>query len=355
MPLYWSNRVIPRLRPRLTLPLTHTQRSGKLALALAALLVVIALASDASAGHLIGARNWRQRVVVLLPGVCAQPQYLPAQPDLPSLPLAPAPDHWPDWPGWLTCGGEHATQQARARALGVFGSAYASPASLAGMLNRNLQTSDGAASPTLPVHILAVEAFSYSGNQSTYDSSQTRQPIAVSARALNTQVLRWLQEYPDAALDLIGHSLGGAVATYWAASVATPAELQAVHSIITLDSPLSGYPRNLADRLFLPFFSPVANDLLEGSPATRAIASAPGRWSDGPGELASPIVTITNIRDYVVPFLWATIPNVVLVADDYGTDSSSLNHGAVLAAPAALAQVAQIIAQPGMPLLNAGA
>ena len=347
--------MIPRLRPHLTFPLTHTQRSGKLALALAALLVVIALASDASAGRLIGARDWRQRVVVLLPGVCAQPQYLPAQPDLPSLPLAPAPDHWPDWPGWLTCGGEHASQNARARALGVFGSAYASPAQLTSMLDQRLQANGGDTSPGLPMNIQAVEAFSYSGKASTYDSSQTRQPIAVSARALNAQVLRWLQAYPNATLDLIGHSLGGAVATYWAASVATPAELQAIHSIITLDSPLGGYPRNLADRLFLPFFSPVANDLLEGSPATRAIATAPERWSDGPGELANPIVTITNIRDYVVPFLWATIPNVVLVADDYGTDSSSLNHGAVLSAPAARTQLAQIIAQPGMPLLNAGA
>ena len=345
---------MPGFRPRLTFPLTHTQRSGKLALALAALLLMIALASDASAGRLIGARDWRQRVVVLLPGVCAQPQYLPARPDLPSLPLAPAPDHWPNWPGWLTCGGEHATQQARARALGVFGSDYASPANLAGMLNRALQSSAGDAGPALPVHIQAIESFSYSANKSTYDSSQTRQPIAVSARALNAQVLRWLQAYPNATFDLIGHSLGGAVAAYWAASVATPAELQAIHSIITLDSPLGGYPRSIADRLFLPFFSPVATDLLEGSPVVSAIASAPGRWSDGPGALASPIVTITNIRDYVVPFLWATIPNVVLVADDYGTDSSSLNHGAVLTAPAALAQIAQIIAQQGMPLLSAG-
>lgn len=346
---------MPGLHPHLTFPLTHTRRSGKLALALAALLVVIALASDASAGRLIGAHDWRQRVVVVLPGVCAQPQYLPAHPDLPSLPLAPAPDHWPDWPGWLTCGGEHATQHARARALGVFGSAYASTANLAGILNQALQSSDGDTGQNLPVHIEAIEAFSYSGARPTYDSSQTRQPIAISAQALNAQFLRWLQEYPAATFDLIGHSLGGAVATYWAASVATPAELQAVHSIITLDSPLGGYPRNVADRLFLPFFSPVANDLLEGSPIASAIAGAPGRWSDGPGTLASPIVTITNIRDYVVPFPWATIPNVVLVADDYGTDSSSLNHGAVLSAPAALAQIAQIIAQQGMPILSAGA
>lgn len=346
--------MIPGFRPRLTFPLTHTQRSGKLALLLAALLVAIALASDASAGQLIGAHDWRQRVVVLLPGVCAQPQYLPARPDLPSLPLAPAPDHWPDWPGWLTCGGEHAPQQARARALGVFSSAYSNPASLTGMLNRALQSSDGNASSHLPVNIRAIETFSYSGNKATYDSSQTRQPIAVSARALNAQFLRWLQEYPAATFDLIGHSLGGAVATYWAASVATPAELQAIHSIITLDSPLGGYPRNVADRLFLPFFSPVANDLLEGSPVASAIAGAPGRWSTGPSTLASPIVTITNIRDYVVPFLWATIPGVVLVADDYGTDSSSLNHGAVLTAPAALVQIAQIMAEQGMPLLNVG-
>jgi pimeloyl-ACP methyl ester carboxylesterase len=338
-------------------PLSHTRRSGQVALLLAALLVLVALGSDASTSRFFGAHDWQQRVVVLLPGVFAQPEYLPPRPDLPAIPLLPAPpDRWPDWPGWMTCGGEHALQNARARALGVFSNAYSSPEALTAMLNRALHAAGGTSqsSEGLPFHIRAIEAFSYAGNAPTYDSSQTRQPLAVSARALDAQFRRWLAAYPGASFDLIGHSLGGAVAAYWAASIATPDELQAVHSLITLDSPLTGIPQSIADRLFLPFFHPVAQDLLEGSPAIQTIARAPARWNNGPGTFASPIVTITNIRDYIVLALWATLPGAVLVADDYGTDSSSLNHGSVLTAPAALEQVAQILAAEGMPLLSAG-
>ncbi len=343
------------IRPILSRPLSHTRLSGRLALLFAALAVSIAVTSDTSAG-LEGAYHWRQRVIILLPGVCAQPAHLPSHPNLPSLPLLPAPpDRWPDWPGWLTCGGEHAVQQARARALDIFSQSYASPAALTAMLNRALHNADSAGvdSQHLPFTIQAIQAFSYAGLTPTYESSQTRQPLAVSARALDVQFQQWLREYPGASFDVIGHSLGGAIATYWAASIARPDTLQALHSIITLDSPLGGIPHNAADRLFLPFFGPVAQDLLADSPAIATLSHTPTRWRRGPGTLASPLVTITNVRDWVVPFFWATIPGAVLVADDYGSDSS-LNHGAVLTAPAALTQVAEVLAQPGMPRLRIG-
>jgi hypothetical protein len=61
---------------------------------------------------------------------------------------------------------------------------------------------------------------------------------------------------------------------------------------------------------------------------------------------------MTNVRDLAVPFFLATTPDSVLIADDYGSDSTSLNHGSILTSTAALAQIAQVLAQEGMPLLN---
>jgi hypothetical protein len=345
---------MPHLRlPSLLTP-ARIQQFNKVACITVLALVLLGAVADVRVDAPRGPHDWRQRVIVLLPGVCAQPAELPPTPNLPSVPLAQAPNQWPTWPDWLTCGGTEATQDARARALGTFVGGYGSPARLLDTLNQALQNAPdiGQRSQSFSFTLRAIESFSYAGTAPTYASSQTRQPIAASAAALDTQFHRWRSEYPNATFDLIGHSLGGAIAVYWAASVATPDEQRAVHSIITLDSPLGGYPRSYAANFFLPFFGPVAHDLLAGSPAVRAIAGAPAAWTSGPGTLASPIVTITNVRDLVVPFYLATIPGAVLVADDYGPDSTSLNHGAVLTSPAALAQIAQVLAQEGMPLLN---
>jgi pimeloyl-ACP methyl ester carboxylesterase len=346
---------MPRLRLSLRLSPARARQLQTWALAALALLLALGGVADVSVDRPSGPYDWRERVIVLLPGVCAQPADLPPTPNLPSVPLAEPPGHWPTWPDWLTCGGAEAIQNARARALGTFVGGWGSPAQLANRLNQALQnrSDDGGQSGgTITFRILAIEAFSYAGVAPTYTSSQTRQALAVSAAALDAQLRRWRGAYPNATFDLIGHSLGGAVAVYWAASVATPDERRAVHSIITLDSPLGGYPRSYADNFFLPFFGPVAQALLAGSPTVRAIAGAPDYWRTGPGTLASPIVTISNVRDLAVPFFVATISGAVLVADDYGPDSSSLNHGSVLTAPTALAQIAQVLAQEGMPLLS---
>jgi pimeloyl-ACP methyl ester carboxylesterase len=324
------------------------------ALAVLAILLVVGVAADVNLDRPRGPYDWRQRVIVLLPGVCAQPASLPPTPNLPPVPFIDTPSAWPTWPAWLTCGGEHAIQNAHNRAMGVFVGGYGSPDELTGALNHALQhdTADRPISRTISFSIRAIESFSYAGNTSTYDSSQTRQAIPTSAAALDAQLRRWRSEYPNATFDLIGHSLGGAVAVYWAASVATSAELRSIHSIITLDSPLNGYPRNYAANFFVPFFGSVAEGLLAGNPIVHTITGAADRWRVGPGTLASPIVTITNVRDLAVPFFLATIPGVVLVADDYGSDGSSLNHGSVLTSPGALAQIAQALAQEGMPWLN---
>ena len=244
------------------------------ALAVLALLLALGIVADVNVDSPRGPYDWRQRVIILLPGVCAQPADLPPTPNLPSIQFAQTPDHWPTWPAWLTCGGENATQNAHARAVGTFVGGYGSPAQLSHLLQQALQTDtgDGQSSQELSFTIRAIESFSYAGTTPTYTNSQTRQSIALSAAALDAQFRRWRSEYPNASFDLLGHSLGGAVAVYWAARVATPAEQRAIHSIITLDSPLGGYPRNFADNFFLPFFGPVAQDLLAGNPTVGDIA-----------------------------------------------------------------------------------
>lgn len=345
---------MPRVRLPAALTPARLARINKLACFAVMALVLLGAAADVSIDRPRGPDDWRQRVIVLLPGVCAQPAALPPTPNLPTVPLASPPEHWPSWPDWMTCGGAEARQNARARALGTFVGNYGSPAQLTAALNQALQNDadDEQGDQSLLFTIRAVVAFSYAGDAPDYQSSLTRQPLPTSAQALDAQFRRWQREYPSATFDLIGHSLGGAVASYWAASVASPEELRAIHAIITLDSPLGGYPRSYADTFFLPFFGAVAQNLLAGSPDVLALSSLAGRWVAGPGTLASPLVTITNVRDLVVPFFLATLPGAVLIADDYGADASSLNHGAVLTSPAAFAQIAQVLAEPGMPLLS---
>jgi hypothetical protein len=342
---------------RLPLPRLSPARARQLqnyALAVLALLLALGVVADVNGDRPRGPYDWRERVIVLLPGVCAQPASLPATPSLPAVPFVEAPSHWPTWPGWLICGGEHAIQNAHNRAMGTFVGGYGNPTELTNLLNHALQTDtvDGPITQNITFTIKAIESFSYAGTAPTYDSSQTRQAIAVSAAALDAEVRHWRRAYPNATFDFIGHSLGGAVAVYWAASVASPDELRAIHSIITLDSPLGGYPRSYADNFFVPFFGAVAQSLLAGTSTVSAIARVANHWRAGPGTLASPIVTITNVRDLAIPFFLATIPRVVLVADDYGTDGTSLNHGSILTSAAARSQIALVLAQEGMPWLN---
>ncbi len=346
------------LRSRLAPLRAWLASQRKSLLVLSALLVLTILSADMSLLQPRSGPDWRERVIVLLPGVCALPAHLPPAPNLPSLaPLPPPPRQWPMWPDWLTCGGEEAVQDAQARALDTFVDGYVNTSTLTNALNQALhQTPAGEIGAEnnegIPFTIKAVEAFSYAGDSPTYTSSQTRQPLADSARALDAQLQRWQRAFPHASFDLIGHSLGGAVAVYWAGAIATPERLRAIHSIITLDSPLGGIPHSIADALFAPFFGPVAQDLLAGSQAITLMARAPDRWLTSANTLSSPIFTISNVRDLVVPFLWASLPGAVLSVDDYGSDNSSLNHGAVLTSPAAMGEIAQILAREGMPLVR---
>ena len=89
----------------------------------------------------------------------------------------------------------------------------------------------------------------YAGSDSAYHASHTRQHISISAEALGEQIRglidKWQKDSPSTLPDIviIAHSLGGAVAAYWAADADTHI-LAAVKAVITLDSPVAGLTKN---------------------------------------------------------------------------------------------------------------
>jgi hypothetical protein len=105
---------------------------------------------------------------------------------------------------------------------------------------------------------IAFERYSYSLAQPVYSSCDTNQSIAISAAAMHTQVAQALARYPNAELMVVGHSLGGVVATYWRV---TQSGLGGVgpsiqdrmdrSAVVTLDSPVAGLDWTVVDALLL--------------------------------------------------------------------------------------------------------
>lgn len=95
-----------------------------------------------------------------------------------------------------------------------------------------------------------------------------------------------IERFPDSHFVLIGHSLGGIVATYWAANKADRRDLDQIDLMITLASPLRGVPQ--AESGFFP-------DILELAPDTKLIQSL----SQAPGKAR--MFTIRSADDLVVP------------------------------------------------------
>ena len=138
-----------------------------------------------------------------------------------------------------------------------------------------------------------VRFYSYAGNigsSGTYLPSETRQRLETSARRLGDQLeTLGLQ---DRTYVIVTHSLGGAVATTWAATEQNPARLAAVHSVITLDSPVNGMDGlGVWLETWAKVGTPVSNELRGGDPVTLMRGS--GRRIG--------VVTFSNFRDKVVP------------------------------------------------------
>jgi pimeloyl-ACP methyl ester carboxylesterase len=78
----------------------------------------------------------------------------------------------------------------------------------------------------------------------SYYPRDTQRHLAESARDLEAQIKAWGTK--GKRYDIIAHSLGGAIAAYWATREASDETRSAVRSITTLSSPVSGFLDNCA-------------------------------------------------------------------------------------------------------------
>jgi hypothetical protein len=91
--------------------------------------------------------------------------------------------------------------------------------------------------------------FNYAGGDGTpsseFNAADTRQTIFLSALNLNSQIRMWSGQCPNSQLDIIAHSLGGAVVSYWAGWSGSGGGFDSVgkvHAVLTFESPLGGIP-----------------------------------------------------------------------------------------------------------------
>jgi pimeloyl-ACP methyl ester carboxylesterase len=87
---------------------------------------------------------------------------------------------------------------------------------------------------------VSVEEFSYRYPEVTYERCDTNQSLAASRDRLNAQLQDLATRHPSARFLVVGHSLGGVIATYWAASAPSPELLRRTAGVVTLSSPLRG-------------------------------------------------------------------------------------------------------------------
>jgi pimeloyl-ACP methyl ester carboxylesterase len=261
------------------------------------------------------------------------------------LPLGlPALPQHANLPGWLSCGPDDQPLNATARGSTTFAAL--------------LRALSAPASGTSVIAATAIRYFSYDPTSlASYAPSATRQPLATSAATLEAELQRWHRAEPTATFDLIGHSLGGDVILLWAVRYATADDLRFVHSIVTLDAPVIGYPQALYAAMhsyLTALFGSVVDALPSDSSDMQAIQRAPLRWEHGAGDAASAVYNAGNIRDLVVPAFTTTLAGADGLIDDFGPGPDGFNHGAVLASPSLLALIAGRVHAQGGPTLAAG-
>ena len=264
---------------------------------------------------------------------------LPTPPALPpGLPQLPKHVQLPDW---LACGQSGTRLDARARALATFGPLL------------DTVRHGGAGAQTFGANDLRI--YSYDANNlNAYDTATTRQSLADSAGALAHEFAAWHRQEPRATFDIVGHSLGGVIALFWA-STASASNLAYVHAIVTLDSPVAGYPAALSGYVhsyLTPLFGAVASALADNSENLHAVSKAPGRWSRGAGHFTNAIFNLSNLRDIVVPAFIATLGGADGLIEDYGTGPDAFNHGAVVRSSRALAVSAAVLQTSDGPQLS---
>ena len=93
--------------------------------------------------------------------------------------------------------------------------------------------------------------FSYDPDSPDYDADDTFQGLDRATEAFDRQMRAAKAEDPHAAIDIIAHSLGGAVAMHWLKTRYNPNDpaYPRVANVVTLGSPLRGAPASDVDRV----------------------------------------------------------------------------------------------------------
>ena len=137
-----------------------------------------------------------------------------------------------------------------------------------------------------------------------YSPSDTHERASIAACALGAQIRALRVAHPGAQIDLICHSLGGLVAATWLVDYASPGMpdndlLPAIHSLVTLDSPLQGV-HNLKTELgkglsLAGLHWPIAADLNQNFASNRFNSFALGLLVTLPN-----LLTVANYLDTFV-------------------------------------------------------
>ncbi|HLG69272.1 MAG TPA: carboxypeptidase regulatory-like domain-containing protein, partial [Chloroflexota bacterium] len=152
--------------------------------------------------------------------------------------------------------------------------------------------------PTGPGYTQPWHSFNYSSQwreQATYEAEDTWQSLETERQSLADQLRYWQsQDEPGTSYDIVAHSLGGSIAALWAAKETDPTLLAAVHSIVTLDSPVAG----MLGSNWQGFFS---FGLLQVVPAVSDLQNPDTITAMGWSPNTIDITTLSNTPDNIVP------------------------------------------------------
>ena len=135
--------------------------------------------------------------------------------------------------------------------------------------------------------------FSYAGSGMPYGYEHTWQGVESAARALEQQLREQARRQPGRAVDLVGHSLGGVVITYYLLHLHDPFDitLPPIGHVVTIASPLDG--SDLARAGVALVDAPGAGRVLRG--AWELAGSAPGIVGDTARSLEPDALSLRDI------------------------------------------------------------
>jgi len=141
-----------------------------------------------------------------------------------------------------------------------------------------------------------------------------------------------IDEFPESEFDLIGHSLGGVIATYWAANQEDTGKLKRVRTIITLGSPLKGMRKW--------WYGSIAPDVLglePGSELVQTLQRAPGK---------ARVFTIRTEDDQ-----WVDVDDATLTGVWHDLEGKFGDHSQIKAHPQVKAAIVQALSEKREPPL----